>query len=190
MSPINNIFSVTVISKNDCGQCTLTKRKLDQKNIAYTEINAEEDHTVYGHLGGGTAMDFIETMRSEGKPLAMPIVLLDLGDRNWALQFSGLRPDKLIELERLAKQHNAVQTPVQEETPEVSAADLQQLAQSTFERTLSGDGLDDYALSPFESSWKYAEGSVEIPLLRRTPEGQPDALMTATLSLRFEGPAQ
>ncbi|HFH9837415.1 TPA: glutaredoxin-like protein NrdH [Streptococcus suis] len=43
---------VTVYSKHDCVQCKMTKRFLDQHNVAYQEINLDEQPEFIEHVKG------------------------------------------------------------------------------------------------------------------------------------------
>ena len=36
-------MTITVYSKPDCVQCTYTKKKLDEKHLAYTELDISQD---------------------------------------------------------------------------------------------------------------------------------------------------
>jgi glutaredoxin-like protein NrdH len=42
--------AVVVYTKNNCGQCDLTKAKLDREGIVYTAVNVEEDATAYHYV--------------------------------------------------------------------------------------------------------------------------------------------
>ena len=77
---------ITVYTKNNCGQCTATKRALTARNIAYREINIDEDEAA------------AEKARSFGYMQA-PVVIVDfthetMGGEHW----SGFRPDKVDQL--------------------------------------------------------------------------------------------
>ncbi|WP_105131531.1 glutaredoxin-like protein NrdH, partial [Streptococcus suis] len=41
---------VTIYSKNDCVQCKMSKKFLDQHNVAYTEINLDEQPEYIEHV--------------------------------------------------------------------------------------------------------------------------------------------
>ncbi|NQG96688.1 glutaredoxin-like protein NrdH [Streptococcus suis] len=43
---------VTIYSKNDCIQCKMSKKFLDQHNVAYTEINLDEQPEYIEHVKG------------------------------------------------------------------------------------------------------------------------------------------
>lgn len=43
---------VTIYSKNDCVQCKMTKKFLDQHNVTYTEINLDEQPEFIEHVKG------------------------------------------------------------------------------------------------------------------------------------------
>ncbi|HFI0252086.1 TPA: glutaredoxin-like protein NrdH [Streptococcus suis] len=43
---------VTIYSKNDCVQCKMSKKFLDQHNVAYTEINLDEQPEYIEHVKG------------------------------------------------------------------------------------------------------------------------------------------
>lgn len=67
---------VTIYSKHDCVQCKMTKRFLDQHNVAYQEINLDEQP------------EFIEHVKGLGFSSA-PVVETDTES------FSGFQPSKL-----------------------------------------------------------------------------------------------
>ena len=71
---------VTIYSKNDCVQCKMTKKFLDQHKVEYNEINLDEQP------------EFIENLKAEGF-LATPVVKLPDGNA-----FTGFRPDRLSAL--------------------------------------------------------------------------------------------
>ncbi|MFM0600881.1 glutaredoxin-like protein NrdH [Streptococcus suis] len=54
---------VTIYSKNDCVQCKMSKKFLDQHNVAYTEINLDEQPEYIEHAKslGFSAAPVIET---------------------------------------------------------------------------------------------------------------------------------
>ncbi|HEL1593084.1 glutaredoxin-like protein NrdH [Streptococcus suis] len=54
---------VTIYSKNDCVQCKMSKKFLDQHNVAYTEINLDEQPEYIEHVKslGCSAAPVIET---------------------------------------------------------------------------------------------------------------------------------
>ena len=70
---------VTVYSKNNCVQCKMTKRFLDSNNIAYQEINLDEQP------------EFIEQVKELGFNAA-PII------QTPTEVFSGFQPAKLKKL--------------------------------------------------------------------------------------------
>jgi len=72
--------AVTVYSKPNCPQCTMTYRFLDQKNISYRSVDVTQD------------ADALSYARGLGYSSA-PVVVIDSA-RHW----SGFRPEKLIEL--------------------------------------------------------------------------------------------
>ncbi|MFZ2571421.1 MAG: glutaredoxin-like protein NrdH, partial [Streptococcus suis] len=43
---------VTIYSKNDCVQCKMTKKFLDQYNVEYNEINLDEQPEFIDHVKG------------------------------------------------------------------------------------------------------------------------------------------
>lgn len=43
---------VTVYSKNNCVQCKMTKRFLEQHNVAFKEINLDEEPEFIEHVKG------------------------------------------------------------------------------------------------------------------------------------------
>lgn len=54
---------VTVYSKNNCVQCKMTKRFLEQHNVAFKEINLDEEPEYIQHVKnlGFSAAPVIET---------------------------------------------------------------------------------------------------------------------------------
>ncbi|HEL9598514.1 TPA: glutaredoxin-like protein NrdH [Streptococcus suis] len=54
---------VTIYSKNDCVQCKMSKKFLDQHNVAYKEINLDEQPEFIDHVKnlGFSAAPVIET---------------------------------------------------------------------------------------------------------------------------------
>ena len=54
---------VTVYSKNNCVQCKMTKRFLDQHEVAYQEINLDEQPEFIAHVKelGFSAAPVVET---------------------------------------------------------------------------------------------------------------------------------
>ncbi|HEM5035992.1 TPA: glutaredoxin-like protein NrdH [Streptococcus suis] len=54
---------VTIYSKNNCVQCKMSKKFLDQHNVAYTEINLDEQPEYIEHVKslGFSAAPVIET---------------------------------------------------------------------------------------------------------------------------------
>ncbi|MBW1605989.1 redoxin NrdH [Lactobacillus sp. Sy-1] len=75
---------ITLYSKNNCMQCKMTKRFLQEHDIEFNEININEQP------------EYIDTLKSEGF-MAMPVVKADGIDA-----FSGFRPDQLNKLSVLA----------------------------------------------------------------------------------------
>ena len=71
---------VTVFSKNNCIQCKMTKRFLEQHKISFIEHNIDEQP------------EYISQRKSEGF-MATPVVKLPNGQA-----FSGFRPDQLNQL--------------------------------------------------------------------------------------------
>ncbi|TCD46577.1 glutaredoxin-like protein NrdH [Streptococcus sp. X16XC17] len=67
---------ITVYSKNNCIQCKMTKRFLDEHNVAFTEINLDEQP------------DYIEHVKELGFSAA-PVIETENG------AFSGFNPSKL-----------------------------------------------------------------------------------------------
>lgn len=91
-------FTITVFSKNQCYKCNSLMKNLDKKNLEYTEINVQQDTTVYPEFDNKTAMNYIVDLGY----LEMPVT--EIRDENGSPQdlFSGLRPDKIMELQQLA----------------------------------------------------------------------------------------
>ena len=71
---------VTVFSKNNCIQCKMTKRFLEQHKISFIEHNIDEQ------------TEYISQLKSEGF-MATQFVNLPNGQA-----FSGFRPDQLNQL--------------------------------------------------------------------------------------------
>ncbi|MGT2925775.1 glutaredoxin-like protein NrdH [Streptococcus cuniculipharyngis] len=71
--------TVTVFSKNNCVQCKMTKKFLDDKNLSYREINLDEEPQY---------IDYVKNLGFTAAPV------IEAGD----LVFSGFQPDKLKEL--------------------------------------------------------------------------------------------
>ncbi|HFI0467749.1 TPA: glutaredoxin-like protein NrdH [Streptococcus suis] len=67
---------VTIYSKNDCVQCKMSKKFLDEHNVAYKEINLDEQP------------EFIEYVKSLGFSAA-PVIETE------SEVFSGFQPTKL-----------------------------------------------------------------------------------------------
>ena len=74
------MLMVTVFSMNNCIQCKMTKRFLEEHNVAFIEHNIDEQP------------EFIENLKAEGF-LATPVVKLPDGNA-----FTGFRPDRLSAL--------------------------------------------------------------------------------------------
>ena len=74
------MLMVTVFSKNNCIQCKMTKRFLEEHNVAFIEHNIDEQP------------EFIENLKAEGF-LATPVVKLPDGNA-----FTGFRLDRLSAL--------------------------------------------------------------------------------------------
>ncbi len=71
---------VTVFSKNNCIQCTMTKRFLEQHHVNFIEHNIDEQP------------EFVDALKQEGFK-ATPVVKLPNG-----AAFTGFRPDMLKQL--------------------------------------------------------------------------------------------
>ena len=72
---------VTVYSKPDCVQCSMTKRALDSKDIAYTEVDVTQN---------AAALEYISDELGYSQA---PVVVVD--DHN---HWSGFRPDLIDRL--------------------------------------------------------------------------------------------
>ena len=70
---------IKLYSKNNCPQCKMTKRYLDEHNVEYKYINIDECEQAREHLRGLSVM-------------SVPYV--ENGDDSW----QGFRPDKLRDL--------------------------------------------------------------------------------------------
>ena len=74
---------VTVFSKNNCIQCKMTKKFLQQHQINFVEHNIDEQP------------EYVDQLKAAGF-LATPVVKLPNGSA-----FSGFRPDRLQALAKL-----------------------------------------------------------------------------------------
>lgn len=72
---------ITVFTKNDCAQCTATKKMMAEKGIEFTEINVEEHEHVFDIL-------------KMANIYSMPAVVVDTFENGW----TGFRPDRIEEL--------------------------------------------------------------------------------------------
>lgn len=86
---------IIVFSKNDCSQCSATKRVLG-KFTEITEINIEENTETYDDLGAQTALDYLINTGAKG----MPVIEVRDESNTVVKTWNGLRPDKLLELRR------------------------------------------------------------------------------------------
>jgi glutaredoxin-like protein NrdH len=86
-STIPSSFSsgVTVYSKPNCPQCTLTCRVLDDKGVSYRKIDVSQDPE---------ALDYVYSLGYR----AAPVVVVN-ADRHW----SGFRLDELNSLSAMAE---------------------------------------------------------------------------------------
>lgn len=75
---------VTVFTKNQCGQCDMTKKLLEREGIDYTIRKVDEDDNA------------LMTIKDMGY-LQVPVVVTALGD-HW----SGFRPDLIKTLKKAA----------------------------------------------------------------------------------------
>ena len=71
---------VTVFSKNNCIQCTMTKRFLEQNNIAFEEHNISEEP------------EYVDYLKEKGFQ-SVPVL-----ENNSEPIINGFRPDQLKEL--------------------------------------------------------------------------------------------
>lgn len=88
-------FSLRVFSKNNCPMCVNLKKNLDRKAIAYVEYNVEEDTTVRPELNDMTPMDYVV---NHLKVQQMPTTEILNEHGNVEEIFTGIRPDKILEL--------------------------------------------------------------------------------------------
>lgn len=72
---------ITVFTKNDCAQCTATKKMMTEKGIEFTEVNVLEDKRA------------LERLKLHGYQ-SLPVVAVGGLDNSW----SGFRPDRIGEL--------------------------------------------------------------------------------------------
>lgn len=73
--------NITVFTKNDCAQCTATKKMLTENNLKFTEINVEEHEHV---------IDILKMANI----YSMPAVAVDTFENGW----TGFRPDRIEEV--------------------------------------------------------------------------------------------
>ncbi|CAH1856055.1 glutaredoxin-like protein NrdH [Convivina praedatoris] len=74
------MLAVTVYTKNNCVQCKMTKKFLDQKGIEYQEINISQE------------TQYIDQLREKGFRQT-PVVM------SGELNFSGFRPSELEKIQ-------------------------------------------------------------------------------------------
>ncbi|MHA8110710.1 redoxin NrdH [Lactobacillaceae bacterium Melli_B4] len=77
-------MTVTLYSKNNCMQCKMTKRFLEEHDVEFSEINIDNQP------------EYIDKLKSAGF-MATPVVMADGIDA-----FSGFRPDQLNKLAVMA----------------------------------------------------------------------------------------
>lgn len=92
---------VTVFSKNDCTLCVGTKNRFTAKGIPFREINVEEDTEPRAEFGGKTPLEHVLKYGNQ-----MPFVVVENG--SWGEQWSGARPDKIVELGLLFERLDAL----------------------------------------------------------------------------------
>lgn len=71
-------MSVTVYTKPDCPQCTMTKRQLEKLGLEHDVVDVTTDPA---------AMDYVTGLGYN----SAPVVVVDDGEDHW----SGFRPDRL-----------------------------------------------------------------------------------------------
>lgn len=175
----NEPIKVTLLTKNNCPRCTVVKNKYTREGVSFEIINAEEDHTIYSHLNGKTAMDFVyEDLVSR----EMPVTVVDQGEvRDW---WSGVLPYKMDDLIQRIKSGKEIVETVKVSIPEVTEELVQELLSDTFgslkiEPNLFAPDGDREAIT--------TKDSATIPLVRYTSDGQIGARFTAQLALTLEG---
>lgn len=84
---------IFVLSKNNCQQCVATKRKLNELNVDFTEINMEEDTSLQPELDNLTAMAFATDVLDAKQA---PVILQRFPEKD--LWFTGFDPDALTKL--------------------------------------------------------------------------------------------
>lgn len=176
-------IQVIVITKNDCSRCDVVKKKFDKVGIAYTAINAEEDHTIYSELNGKTAMDFaVDDLGIRQMPI---VVVDDDEDRDY---WSGVRPDKMAPLEQKISARGELFREVK--TVKVSIPEVtEELVKELVTETFGGLGIDPkYFAADGDREAVITKDSATIPLVRYTSDGQIGARFTAQLGLALEGP--
>lgn len=76
---------ITVYTKYNCGQCTMTKTVLTNKGLEFEEVNIEEDDE---------AMKFV---KEELQAMSAPVVTVEEEGKEM-YHFTGFRPDYMDEL--------------------------------------------------------------------------------------------
>lgn len=171
---------VTLISKNDCSLCTVVKNKYTRAGIAFDVINAEEDETIYSHLNGKSARDFVY---DDLEVRQMPITVVDQGEtRNW---WPGVVPAKMEDLIQRIKSGQELVETTKVIVPEVTEELIRELVSDTF----GGLDIEPNLFAPDgDRDAVTTKDSATIPLIRYTSDGQIGARFTAQLELTLEGP--
>lgn len=107
MADAETIPTVTVFSKNNCSVCVATEARFTRRGIPFTEINVEEDTEPRAEFGNKTPKEHVKAKYG----LQMPVVVVENG--SWGEQWSGARPDKVVELGMLFERLGAL-TPADE----------------------------------------------------------------------------
>jgi glutaredoxin len=93
--------TVTVFSKNKCSRCDAVEAKFIKAGVPFREINVETDAKPRAEFGNKTAFEHV--VERYGRE--MPVVVVENGV--WDDHWSGLRPDKVLELIALFEKQGA-----------------------------------------------------------------------------------
>lgn len=100
MSPTEYPPTVLVFSKNNCSGCRSLKRTFIDRGVPFREINVEVETEPMDLLNGQVPLDYV--VAHHGRQ--MPVV--ELRDDSWGTSFTGMRPDKIMEVVDIMKRTN------------------------------------------------------------------------------------
>ena len=83
--------TVTVFSKNDCGDCIAVKDLFTRKGVPFTEINVQVDEVPRAEFGGLAPVEYVKANYGT----RMPTIVVT--DDEWGDWWSGRRVDKISE---------------------------------------------------------------------------------------------